>query len=252
MQRSILVADHHGLQRQGLRSLLNHHGEFRVIGEARDGAQALSFIDTRSPDLLLIDARLPELGGAETAAQMKRRAPEVRIVMLTHDEADDGAREALRSGVDACVSRNASFEDLLAAMRRATSGRKAPTPAGSSWPANGGPTQPSNECLEHERIAKLTARERSIFLLISGGCTNRATAQQLCVSQKTVEKHRANLMRKIGVHSATELMIAAIDMGIVDRPALGRDETQPRRLRLLAQTRVIRHEPPARCPAHTP
>ena len=225
MHTSVLVADHHCLLRQGLRSLLNSHGEFRVIGEARDSAEALEFIAAGSPDLLLIDSNLPSLGGTQTAMLMKRRMPGIRIVMLTGFMTEDWLRNASRTAAVGCVSRDASFEELLTALRRAVSVQTYASPAVPPLLARSALISLSNEGSVHERIAKLTERERSILLLIVEGCTNRATAQQLSVSQKTVEKHRASLMRKIGVHNATELMIAAMKLGIIDRPPLSRPRT---------------------------
>ncbi len=224
---SILLVDSNGLLRQGLRSLLDSSGEFNVVGEARDGIEALQGALAHAPELMLIDSHLPGMCGIETVAQVKRRAPQIRIVMLSDAITDDCVRESLSAGADGYVLKSVSFEELLGALRCVASGKRYLSPAISSLLVEGYLNPESADANELGRVAKLTARERSILQLIAEGRTNRATAEYLSVSQKTVEKHRANLMRKIGVHNATELMIAAIDLGIVDRPVFSRRRGAP-------------------------
>jgi DNA-binding NarL/FixJ family response regulator len=222
MRTSILLVDQNSLLRQGLRSLLSADGEFEVIGEACDGMQALQRAVANSPDIMLIDAQLPGLSGIETVAQIKRRLPSVRIVMLTDAMSDDSVRESLSAGADGYVLKDTSFEELLTALRSVAAGRKYLSPDVSALLVDGFLNPAANGSGENELMSKLTLRERSILQLIAEGRTNRNTAAYLSVSQKTVEKHRANLMRKLGVRNATELMFAATDMGLVARPTLGR------------------------------
>ncbi|MEQ1806336.1 MAG: response regulator transcription factor [Burkholderiaceae bacterium] len=220
MTTSILLVDHHSMLRQGLRALLaTTHGEFDVVGEARDGREAVLRAVQFTPDLMLIDSRLPGLSGSETMAQIKRRLPGVRIVVFSDALTDDCVRESLSAGVDGFVLKGSTFDELLTALRSVASGKKYLSPEVSALLVDAylNPTA----ARDAEPISKLTARERSILQLIAEGRTNRATAAYLSVSQKTVEKHRSNLMRKLGLHSAMELMLAALDMGLAQRPAPG-------------------------------
>lgn len=188
MHISVLLADHHCLLRQGLRSLLNGHGEFRAIGEARDSAEALEFVTTNSPDLLLIDSNLPSLGGTQTAMLMKRRMPGIRIVMLTGFMTEDWLRNASRTAAVGCVSRDASFEELLTALRRAVSVQTYASPAVPPLLARSALISLSNEGGVHERIAKLTERERSILPL------NRRTHQIVVFYNKQSHGRAASLV----------------------------------------------------------
>jgi DNA-binding NarL/FixJ family response regulator len=227
---SIILVDANALLRQGLRSLLEASGEFNVVGEARDGIEAMQGALAHCPQLMLIDSHLPGLCGIETVAQIKRRAPEIRVVTLSDTMTDDGVRESLSAGADGYVLKSATFEELLSGLRCVASGKRYLSPAVSSLLVEGYLNPVAADANVLGRAAKLTARERSILQLIAEGRTNRATAMYLSVSQKTVEKHRANLMRKIGVHNATELMMAAIDLGIVDRPVFSRRRSAPQEL----------------------
>lgn len=221
MRTTVLLVDSNCLLREGLRSLLSAGDQFEVIGEAGDGMAALQGALAHAPDLMLVDSQLPGLCGIETVAQIKRRRPSIRVVMLTDSTTDDCVRGSLRAGADGYVLKSASFDELLAALRSVAAGKRYLSPAVSSLLVDGY-LDPTSNLRSSDRLTRLTARERSILQLIAQGRTNRATAQYLCVSQKTIEKHRANLMRKIGAHNATELMLAAMELGIVERPTFKR------------------------------
>lgn len=202
MRTSLLLADHNRLLRQGLRELLKGCGEFEVIAEARDSGEAIGIAITRAPDLILIDSRLPGLDETNAVTQIKRRLPDVRIVMLA--AAAEDALPDSRPGADAYVRKDVSFEGFLEVLRRVDAGKRSPDHAAAA------------------PLSRLTPRERGILESIAQGRTNRATAGLLGVSQKTVEKHRASLMRKLGVHNATELMFTAAEMGLVRRTGMAR------------------------------
>ena len=227
LRTTILLVDPNCLLRQGLRSLLNADGEFEVIGEACDGMQAMQRAALHCPVLMLIDSQLPGLCGIETVARIKRRLPTIRVVMLSDAMTDDCVRESLSAGADGYVLKDANFEDLLSALRSVAAGKRYLSPEVSALLVEGYLNPSSRAENEHDGIAKLTARERSILQLVAEGRTNGATAAYLSVSKKTVEKHRANLMRKLGVHNATELMFAATDMGLVERPAHAKRRSAP-------------------------
>jgi DNA-binding NarL/FixJ family response regulator len=216
---SILVVDHNTLLRQGLRALISAQGEFEVVGEAIDGKDALSKATTCTPDLVLIDAQLHGMCGLQAMTQIKRRLPNTRVIMLTETKTNDCVRESLLAGVDGYVLKDASFEELLIALRSVTLGKKYLSPDVSQMLVQGYLHPQAAVDQQTSAASRLTTRERSILQLVAEGRTNRAAAEFLSISPKTVEKHRASLMRKFGLRNATELTLAAMDMGLIERPA---------------------------------
>ncbi len=221
MQNSILLVDHNTLLRQGLRALLVAQGEFEVVGDACDGKEALKQALACPPGIVLIDAALPGLCGLQVTAQIKRRLPGTRVIMLTQTKTEDCVRDSLLAGADGYVLKDASFEELLIALRSVARGKKYLSPDVSQLLVQGYLNPQATADAQADGASKLTTRERSILQLVAEGRTNRASAEFLSISPKTVEKHRASLMRKFGLRNATELTFAAMDMGLIERPALG-------------------------------
>ena len=220
MRTSLLLVDHNRLHRQGLRALFEAGRDFEVIGEAQDSREATQIAITHVPDLILIDSQSPDDRDIDIIAQIKRRMAYVRIVVLTDVLTDSRAHELISAGVNRCLPKVASFEELLNALRSVAAGNKYLAVDVSESGVDAHPHLAASAGAPNDRLSRLTTRERSILQLITEGCTNRAAAGCLGVSQKTVEKHRANLMRKLGVHNATELMSAAVGMGLAQPPAL--------------------------------
>jgi DNA-binding NarL/FixJ family response regulator len=216
MKNRILIAEEHRLLRQGLRALISTLPDFEVIGECQDGKEAVRLSTTLSPAVLLMDLSVPGLNGIEATAQIKRRQPEIKVVALTSHNTGEYVREALRAGADGYILKDASYDELVMALRSVAGGKK-------FLSADLSGHQP-NHSSDHQNTvtapwAKLTARERSILKLIAEGRTNRATAEFLQVSPKTVEKHRANLMRKLGLRNVSELTRIAQECGLIESPA---------------------------------
>jgi DNA-binding NarL/FixJ family response regulator len=220
MTTDVLLADHNGLLRQGLRALLAAIPEFNVVGEARDGKDAVQQALHLVPGLALMDIQLPGMNGIQTTAYIKRRLPTVRVIILTSSKTDDYLRESLRVGADGYVLKDASFEELLIAMRSVVLGKKYLSPDVSCQLVDGYLNPQVTQSARQTPLQKLTARERSILQLVAEGRTNRTAAEFLSVSPKTVEKHRASLMRKLGLRSATDLTLKAIELGLIERPGL--------------------------------
>jgi DNA-binding NarL/FixJ family response regulator len=218
MKNRILIAEEHKLLRQGLRALISTLPDFEVIGECQDGKEAVRLSTTLSPAVLLMDLSVPGLNGIEATAQIKRRQPEIKVVALTSHNTGEYVREALRAGADGYILKDASYDELVMALRSVASGKKFLSPDLSGH-------QPKKcDSSDHQNTvtapwAKLTARERSILKLIAEGRTNRATAEFLQVSPKTVEKHRANLMRKLGLRNVSELTRIALECGLIENPS---------------------------------
>ncbi len=220
MPTDLLLADANTLLRQGLRSMLAQHAEFNVVAEAGEGKEAARLALQHRPGLALIDVQLPGMNGIQATTYIKRHLPHVRVVMLTCAKTQDFVRESLRVGADGYVLKDASFAELLLAMRSVMLGKKYLSPDVSCQLVESYLNPQLAASSSPTALQKLTTRERSILQLIAEGRTNRAAAEFLSVSPKTIEKHRASLMRKLGLRSATELALTAIELGLIERPAL--------------------------------
>lgn len=217
MAHRILLVDEHALMRQGLRALLSSQPDFVVIAEAADGKAAYNEAPAHAPDILLMDITLPGMHGLALAEAVRRRLPPTRIVVLTTNQTDEMLREALRIGIDGYLIKDASYDELLMALRSVVDGKKYLSPSVSRHLVDGF-LHPERSLRTHSPLSALTSRERSILQLIAEGRSNRTAAEFLSVSTKTVEKHRANLMRKLGLRNAGELLLAAVEMGLIERP----------------------------------
>jgi DNA-binding NarL/FixJ family response regulator len=217
MTYRIVIAEDHNLLRQGLRSMVGGLPDFTVVGEAIDGKEAIRQTLALRPDVVLMDLSMPGMNGIEATLHIKQRLPEVRIVALTAYKTDEYVREALRAGADGYVLKDGAYEELVMALRSVVSGKKFLSPDVSGHlvttflhrggaPARATPWD------------SLTARERSILKLIAEGRTNRMAAAFLNVSPKTVEKHRASLMRKLGLRNVAELTLVALESGLIEQP----------------------------------
>ena len=220
MKKRILLVEDHSLLRQGLRSLVSTLPDFEVVGEARDGKEAIRQCLALSPDLVMMDLSMPGMTGIEATTQIKRRLPNVRVLALTAYKTDEYVCEALRAGADGYVLKDASYEELVLALRHVVMGKRflSADVSGHLVDALIQGTQPSATAGTPTPWNKLTARERSILKLIAEGRTNRAAAEFLNVSPKTIEKHRASVMRKLGLRNVTELAIVALEIGLIERP----------------------------------
>ncbi len=217
MKNRTLIAEDHNLLRQGLCSLIGSLPDFEIVGEARDGKEAIHKAIALQPHVILMDLSMPGMNGIEATAQIKRRLPQIRVIALTAFKTDEYVREALQAGADGYVVKDASYEELASALRSVVAGRKFLSPEVSGQLV---------ATFLHRGLApppatpwdRLTSRERSILKLIAEGRTNREAAGYLNVSPKTIEKHRASLMRKLGLRNVAELTLAALECGLIERP----------------------------------
>jgi DNA-binding NarL/FixJ family response regulator len=217
MTYRLVIAEDHNLLRQGLRSIVSGLPDFSVVGEATDGKEAIRQALSLRPDVILMDLSMPGMNGIEATLHIKQRLPDTRVVALTAYKTDEYVREALRAGADGYVLKDGAYEELVMALRSVASGKKFLSQDVSghlvttflrrdSAPAKTTPW------------GTLTARERSILKLIAEGRTNRMAAAFLNVSPKTVEKHRASLMRKLGLRNVAELTLVALESGLIEQP----------------------------------
>ena len=209
----IVLAEDHPIVRQGLRALLEAERDFQVVGEAGDGLEAVALVERVKPDVLVLDLMMPGLAGLQVARQVRQRSPQTRIVILSM-HADEGyVLEALTAGASAYVLKKSTTGDLVKAIRDAIAGRRFLSPPLSDRlidayveKAKGEPLDPYNT---------LTTREREVLQLAAEGHPNAAIATRLSISPRTVEMHRASLMRKLGLQNQVELVRYALQRGIL-------------------------------------
>lgn len=218
MSHRILIVEDHPLLRHGLRALLSAQPDYHVVDEAVDGREAVTKTLSLQPDLVLMDLSLPLASGVDATAQIRRRMPMQRVLALSDYDSELHASEALRAGCTGCVKKDCAPEEMLLAVKTVLAGRRFLGQDLASALLDGvlhpGKARSANPW------DTLSSRERTIFKLIAEGGTNRSAAAYLNLSAKTVEKHRANLMRKLHLNSALELVLLAVELGLVQRPHL--------------------------------
>lgn len=210
----VLVADDHRIVRAGIRSFLESKPDIAVVGEAGTGEEALALARTLRPDVAVMDLNMPGMGGLQSIRLIKEQVGEVHVVALTMYGDQRFFLEALAAGAEAYVLKGADPAQLLAAVRAAAAGTAYLTPE-----------QAKRMLTEYRRAGEreaegaapaLTAREREVLTLIAEGLTGKAIAEQLSLSPNTVERHRTNIMNKLGLHNLAELVRFAIRERLID------------------------------------
>lgn len=217
MNIRLLLVDDNILFRKGLAALLSLQPDLSVVGDLGSGKEAAQVAMSLEPDILLIDIRLTGVNGLDTAVQIKRRLPQVKAIILTNSRTEDHVRAALHAGIDGYILKDASLEELMIAIRSVATGKKYLSPDVSLLVVESF-LHPEQAHSKSSPLELLTKCERCILQLIAEGRTNRSAAEFLCVSPKTVEKHRARLKQKLGLHSTTDLLLAAVELGLIERP----------------------------------
>ncbi len=214
----ILIADDHRLVREGLRALLEGHGEFQVVAEASNGREAVERALQTKPDVALIDITMPEMDGLEATRRLVERDPAFRVLVLTVHETEDYFFRALEAGALGFVVKDADSRDLAAAIRAVHHGGAFLYPSMASKLVEDYLRRVSSG-EERESYDKLSRREQQILGLIGEGRTNAEICAALCLSINTVQNHRSHIMEKLDLHSRAELMKYAVKMGLVRRSA---------------------------------
>ena len=210
----LLLVDDHEVVRTGLRMLLEHQPDMEIVGEASTGAEALELAVREQPDVIVMDITLPDISGIEATRQIKRSQPETAIVALTIHEDEQYFFEMLQAGAAGYVPKRAAPEDLISAIRAAYSEEiyLYPTLAKALVSDFLGR---SRTVTEDNALEELTPRETEVLELLAEGLNNDEIAARLVISPHTVARHRENLMRKLGLHSKSELVKYAIRKGII-------------------------------------
>lgn len=201
---TVLLADDHTLVRRGFRRLLEDDPDVTVVGEASDGDEAVKLAASLKPHVVVMDCAMPGTSGLIATKQILQRAPETAVLMLSMHSEATLVRQALDSGARGYVLKDALDLDLAAAVKKVAAGETVLDPK-LSKPAT----------LKGERDHGLSPRELEVLRLICDGLSNRAIATKLGLSVNTVAVHRANIMKAIGVHKTAELVVYAIQNGLV-------------------------------------
>jgi DNA-binding NarL/FixJ family response regulator len=214
LKTRILLADDHAVVRRGLRLVLDTEPDLEVVAEVGDGAAAVTRGAQEDVDLAVIDITMPRMTGLQAARELHRRRPSLRILMLSMHENERYLYEALKAGACGYVVKSVADEDLVEACRAAMRGERflypgAMTPLIADYLHRARNEQPLREEL-------LSAREQEVVKLIAEGHTNKQIAQQLVISAKTVERHRANILEKLGMRDRVELTRYAIRQGLIE------------------------------------
>jgi len=213
--RIVLVEDH-TILREGLRALLTADPNFEIIGEAADGRAAVRFVEKQTPDLILMDLSMPRMTGMDAIREIKKRYPQTKIIALTVHKTEEYLRTTLQAGADGYVLKDATHEELMMAIQSVLKGKTYLSP-GVSGKVIEGYLEGLESQVPLSTLGLLSQREREVLKLIAEGYKNKEIATDLCISLKTVEKHRANLMKKLDLHNAAALTAYAIEQGLVER-----------------------------------
>jgi DNA-binding NarL/FixJ family response regulator len=208
--KRVVIAEDYRILREGLRALLSDDQSLEIVAEAEDGIEAIHCVEAHKPHLLLLDLSMPRMGGIAVIKDVKRRFPEIKLLVLTMHDSDEFILEAIRSGADGYCLKGASRGELLNAIKHVLAGKKYLCPGISE--------KVVDDYLEHAGKLKVrtawetvTRRGKDVLKLVGEGHKNQEIAKRLGISVKTVEKHRANIMSKLGVHTTSAMAAYAIE-----------------------------------------
>lgn len=208
----VVLADDHALFRAGLCALLDYSDDIEVIGEAQNGREAVELAESLHPDIVVMDIAMPVMNGIEATAAISKRAPDVKVLVLTQHEEQQYIAPLLEARASGFITKRAVGEDLVAALRAVARGQTYIHPAMGKLIVNEASAPQSDD--------ELTSREREVLALVVRGYTNTRIAADLGLSVKTVEWHRSNLMRKLGTHGVADLVRYAIEHDLVPKDEL--------------------------------
>ena len=210
----ILLADDHALVRQGVRMILDAQPDLRVVAEAGDGAEAVELARTEDVDLAVLDVAMPRMTGLQAAREIARRRADLPILMLSMHDNEQYFFESLKAGASGYVLKSVADQDLVDAVRAAMRGEPFVYPGVMSTLVR----SYLDRMRRGERMPEtvLTSREDEVLKLIAEGQSTREIAQALTISPKTVERHRANILTKLGMRDRTELTRYAIRAGLIE------------------------------------
>lgn len=207
-----IIADDHEIVRRGLRGILEGEGACHVVAEASDGLTAAQLVEKHKPGVLVLDLNMPRLHGIEVLRQARTSSPNTRVIVLSMHSDEPYVIEALRAGAMAYVLKGSESLEIINALREVMAGRRFLSATLSEWAINALVAKPVDNA---DPLNSLTQRERMVLQLAAEGQSNHEMAEKLFISPRTAETHRANLMRKLGIQSQTDLVRFAIRKGLI-------------------------------------
>jgi len=210
----VIIADDHHLVRKGIRALLEDSAEVQVIGEAEDGRQAIELARELQPEVVIMDISMPRMDGVQATERILAQDTPTEVVILSMHADRYLAEQLLRAGAKGYLLKDSITEELLLAVRSASQGKTYLSPAISQSVLNALMNSDADETAQRPGEL-LTPREREVLQLIAEGYTNKAIADELTISVKTVEKHRSSLMSKLDVHDLASLIRVAIKRQLI-------------------------------------
>jgi len=210
----VLLVDDHAILREGIKALLEKQENIEVVAEAANGREAVSKVVQFHPDVVVLDISMPLMDGLEATRQMKRESPDVKILVLTMHDDEEYFFQLLRAGASGYVTKRAVSRDLVSAIEAVYRGESFFCPSMARSLLSNYLRLARN--IEHIEQEELTPREREIVKLIAEGHTNQQIAALLHRSVKTIESHRANILRKLGIHDSTGLVKYAVRKKLIE------------------------------------
>ncbi len=211
----VILAEDHTIVRQGLRSLLEQSDDIEVIAEAEDGREAVNKTEQLKPDIVLMDISMPILNGIEATRQIKKKFPDIKVLILTMHTTEEYISQILHAGASGYLVKKSAHHELLSAIKAIQKGNSYLSPLVSKKVVDQY-LQKTQDDIKQDRYEKLTTREREVIQLIAEGKANKEIAERLYLSVKTVETHKAHLMEKLNLHTTTDLIKYAIQKGIIN------------------------------------
>lgn len=209
----VMIVEDHTLLREGLSTMIASDPTLEVVGGADNGLDAVRQAVVLKPDIILMDINMPVMNGTEALLDIKKREPGIKIMMLTAHKAEEYIRDCLNAGADGYVLKHATRDELMLAIHKVLNGKTYLSPEVSDQVVSGYMT--GNNASSLSVWETLSVREREVLKLVAEGHTNKVIASLICISIKTVEKHRSNLMKKLNVHNAAALTAFAIEKGLL-------------------------------------
>ena len=211
----VLLVDDHRILREGVRALLADEPSIVVVGEARDGLEAVEEVEALLPNVVVMDLLMPRMSGLEATGIIREKHPEVRVLILSMYDDDEYVQQVIQAGASGYVLKGVTADDLVLAINEVHRGSSFLYPAIAAKLIEDYVRRVRGDEEAGDTEEPLTPREREVLKLIARGSTNLDVARTLSVSKKTVESHRANIMRKLDAHDVTELVRYAIRKGLI-------------------------------------
>lgn len=211
----VLLADDQALVRAGLRMILESRADLTVVGEAADGAEAIALAQQRSPDVVLMDIRMPGVDGIEATRRLAGGGNRARVLILTTFDLDDHVYESFRAGASGFLIKNAPPEQLVAAVRTVAAGEALLGPTVTRRLIEQFVARPRVGASLSTRLGDLSPRERDVLRLIASGRSNAEIASDLFVSQGTVKTHVTRILTKLGLRDRVQAVVLAYEIGLV-------------------------------------